>query len=124
LATLLRRRAVIELLGRVPKIDLVECASICCGYLARATITALTPAIFRIDTSQMKSWSEAAFEGSAVLRLWPILQFVLFVLGVLIVFVIVVRNRHLVGGFSALLYQNDREHWATAFRYTFIWPFC
>jgi len=77
---------------------LLESVSIASGYFARATITALTPAIFRVDTSTLESWSDAQFSGRFALTLWPSMQFSLFVLGILMISVFVIRNRQLIGG--------------------------
>jgi hypothetical protein len=77
-----------------------ESLSICAGYLARSSLTALTPAIFRVNPSALQSWSDAQFPGRFFLGLWPTLQFLLFGAGMLMLFLFMFRNRHLLGGAS------------------------
>jgi hypothetical protein len=79
---------------------LFEGLSICSAYFARATITALTPAIFRIDTSSLQSWSDAPLQPGAgfALKLWPTIQFLFFFLGILMLFLFMTRNRQIIGG--------------------------
>lgn len=77
-----------------------EGMSISSAYFARGTITALTPAIFRIDTSSLQTWSDAPLPagGGFALKLWPTVQFLFFFLGILTLFLFMIRNRQLIGG--------------------------
>ena len=79
---------------------LFEGISISSAYFARGTITALTPAIFRIDTYTLQSWSDAPLPpgGGFALKLWPTIQFFFFFLGILTLFLFMFRNRQLIGG--------------------------
>ena len=79
---------------------LFEGISISSAYFARGTITALTPAIFRIDTYPLLSWSHAPLPpgGGFALKLWPTIQFLFFFLGILTLFLFMIRNRQLIGG--------------------------
>jgi len=78
---------------------LFEGVSISSAYFARGTITALTPAIFRIDTYELQSWSDAPLPpgGGFALILWPTIQFLFFVLGILSLFLFMFRNRQIIG---------------------------
>lgn len=79
---------------------LFEGASISSAYFARGTITALTPAIYRVDTYSLQSWSHAPLPpgGGFFLKLWPTLQFLLFFLGIVMLFLFIIKNRELIGG--------------------------
>lgn len=79
---------------------LLEGGSISVAFFARGAITALTPAIFRVDTSGLESWSQAPLPGGGdvALRLFPTVQFLLFFLGILLLAIFIILNRSLMGG--------------------------
>ena len=71
---------------------LSEGISVLFGYLSRGAITANIPSIYKIDFAQIKTWGAASFEGSCTMK-WVIsLQFYTFLIGVLLLFVLVVKN--------------------------------
>ena len=71
---------------------LFEGISVLFGYLSRGAITANIPSIYKIDFTQINTWGTASFEGFRTMK-WVIsLQFYTFLIGVLLLFVLIVKN--------------------------------
>jgi len=75
---------------------IAEGGSIICGYLSRASITSLTPALFKLKYAEINNFTEAPLEGGANLRIYVGLQVLLFILGVFLVFWFVSLNLKLI----------------------------
>lgn len=73
-----------------------EGISVFFGYLARSVLTSATPNIFKVmkTFTGTESWAKAEFEGHSNLRNFMGLQFIAFMVGVVLL--------------SAVLYQNRR----------------
>jgi len=71
---------------------LSEGISVLFGYLSRGAITANIPSIYKIDFAKISTWGAASFGGSCTMK-WVIsIQFYTFLIGVLLLFALVVKN--------------------------------
>jgi hypothetical protein len=75
-----------------------EAVSLVCGYVARGSVVALTPAIFRYEMSSIESWTEAEFPGSSMLHSSAFLQTLFFGVGLCFLAAFAVNNRGFLRG--------------------------
>ena len=69
-----------------------EGLSVLFGYLSRGAITGNIPSIYKVDFSQINTWGAANFEGFCTMKWLISLQFYAFLLGVILLFILVLKN--------------------------------
>ncbi len=71
----------------------VQSISLLFGYLARGSVTAVTPIIFNYDKT-VGNWADVPFEGHTTLRICMIAQFLTLVAGVFVILAFVLANKN------------------------------
>ena len=71
---------------------ILEGISIFLGYLSRGAIISLTPQIYKLASPDIEDWAKVDFKGNNLLRLLALYQFLLFLLGLVTILLVVLKN--------------------------------
>jgi hypothetical protein len=71
---------------------LAEGLSVLFGYLSRGAITANIPSIYKVPFGKIDTWGSASFPGFYTMKWLISLQFYTFLMGVLLLFILILKN--------------------------------